>query len=618
MLKRKWVSSFLCLLALLVLIAPAASARRNHARQRPMAPLTAHGRELAAQYASMLRQLQSEIAQALPTVDPGLQKPFMDAYKAESQYKWTHSKKHTQFKELDAAIAKCMQKAGPVLSIVNPVLSSSALDAKLIKASVLANGTPHGLAAFAQQSSANEQLIDKLLSDPALMRQMQIADGPQNGNYGLTMQIYTAIQQASSEAHDGILQRLAMGTALMQKPMHAAYNKDAVQFNPVKRFLDYQKAYDHGVLDPNFPIMTTWECRFITNDPFSDAEIDWFRQMLQNYEPSYITMTNHVRRYLEIVHTDVGYCHPNWDIVPGSLAGKLLAGGGECGPRAWFGRLADRSFGIPVWGVRQPGHAAMSHWTPTGWVTHLGAGWEWSYWNTRDGLDFHLETQARWHQKAYMSVLRAQWIGETLGEEKADGSVPGSGGFWAAVANCEKRAIVASGKPTRVIPSENQLAKMFGPTKAQMMEAAPVPASATQIVVNHDGVIHVPAIAMSRPTRDTRTIRRTRSFLGGGQIHYGRAKRPEAFEYTVNAPSSGNYLLTARIVTVNPKQHLLLTVNGKGKATDIALPWTDGMWQKTKPVQVTLVEGRNLLHFERNTDYLRGVTIKDFTLTPVK
>jgi hypothetical protein len=47
------------------------------------------------------------------------------------------------------------------------------------------------------------------------------------------------------------------------------------------------------------------------------------------------------------------------------------------------------------------------------------------------------------------------------------------------------------------------------------------------------------------------------------------------------------------------------------------VPFTVGMWDKTQPVEVSLVKGGNVLRFSRN-DPVKGLTIKDFTLKPVK
>ena len=60
----------------------------------------------------------------------------------------------------------------------------------------------------------------------------------------------------------------------------------------------------------------------------------------------------------------------------------------------------------------------------------------------------------------------------------------------------------------------------------------------------------------------------------------------------------------------------VLAIDGKGQA-EIAVPYTCGLWQQTKPVELPLVSGKNVLHFSVQ-DGSRGVTIKDFTLIPVK
>ena len=106
------------------------------------------------------------------------------------------------------------------------------------------------------------------------------------------------------------------------------------------------------------------------------------------------------------------------------------------------------------------------------------------------------------------------------------------------------------------------------------------------------------------------------SYLGGMQLHYGRQGKNQAFEYAFDAPMAGTYRLTARIVTPSWKQHLTIEANA-GPPTTIALPFTIGKWAETEPVEVTLVEGKNVLKFSRDHKGLKGLTIKDFTLTPV-
>jgi hypothetical protein len=102
------------------------------------------------------------------------------------------------------------------------------------------------------------------------------------------------------------------------------------------------------------------------------------------------------------------------------------------------------------------------------------------------------------------------------------------------------------------------------------------------------------------------------------QLHYNRLGEPEDFEYTFEAPKAGKYALTARVATPSWKQRLTVKTNGSNPV-DIALPFTVGMWDKTEPVEITLQQGSNVLSFSREHDQgLKGITIRDFTLTPVK
>jgi len=47
----------------------------------------------------------------------------------------------------------------------------------------------------------------------------------------------------------------------------------------------------------------------------------------------------------------------------------------------------------------------------------------------------------------------------------------------------------------------------------------------------------------------------------------------------------------------------------------LRLAYTIGMWQQTKPIELTLVKGQNILNFESQQGS-RGVAIKDYTLKP--
>jgi len=87
-------------------------------------------------------------------------------------------------------------------------------------------------------------------------------------------------------------------------------------------------------------------------------------------------------------------------------------------------------------------------------------------------------------------------------------------------------------------------------------------------------------------------------------------------EYTITAPRAGKYLLSARVVTANYNQNINVSVNQNGTKT-LTMPFTEGSWQESKPVEVTLQNGDNTLAFWRDQPPQYGLAIKDFTLFPI-
>ena len=87
------------------------------------------------------------------------------------------------------------------------------------------------------------------------------------------------------------------------------------------------------------------------------------------------------------------------------------------------------------------------------------------------------------------------------------------------------------------------------------------------------------------------------------------------FEYTIAAPEAGQYTLSAQVVTVNYDQWLKVSANEESEVA-MPMPFTEGEWQNSKPVTVTLVKGENTLRFWRDAPPQKGVAVKKFTLEP--
>ncbi|MCX7010687.1 MAG: hypothetical protein NTY53_26155 [Kiritimatiellaeota bacterium] len=534
-----------------------------------------------------------------------------------------------QDKTNQAAQAALVQAQANELSAVKalladfePFLASDKLDAKLVKCAVLAEATPRGLAAFAQQGPAQAALVEKLLADEKLMKEMLIAGGAEAGKYGQAMQIYSAIQQTSPRARDGELQRLALATALehavpvKQNNAETATNAPSI-VDPVKRYLHYEKAYLAGELDPAFKHFSAWEYRMVVGCDAPDELLAWGREMLRNYRPDHIYNTDYGWRYSATVKTEVPYGSQNVKNDVPSLQSyqNIIKDGGVCGRRAFFGRFILRSFGIPTWGVTQHAHAALSHWTPKGWVVNLGAGFQWSWWDKGDvpqsGTDFLLETQARAAPQDYLKVLRAQWVNRVLGEQAYNDRKHLAGGFWSSLAHNQAQAIASASKAVALGPLGQELAEANESKAQEKVEPVNLAETDRTLVTGKDGSITIPAVAHSKPTGHFAPMK---SFSGGMQVHCSGGFKAD---YAFDAPHAGKYALTARVVTAQEGQKFEVLANADKASAEIALPYTCGLWQQTKPVELSLVNGKNVMHFSVQ-DGSRGVTIKDFTLTPVK
>jgi len=586
------------LLAASVLSLSPAMAAKQPQQEQPVAPLSEAGRKLEVQYATTLEALQKDIVKALPKIDEQQQADFLKACQS---------------------VAAPQAQAVTLPANLEQFLTSDKLDAQLVKFVVLAQATPQGLAAFAQQGKEQEALVDTLLADPDLMKQMVVAAGAAKGKYGQAMKIYTDIQKASPRAKEGILQRFALGTSLEHAVPLGQRNAETqtqapTLVDPVKRYLHYEKAYLAGELDPGFKELTVWDCRFIGNGDEPDEVLAWGREMLRNYNPDQIRNPDYRWRYVEAVKTDVKYGSKDQknDLPSLGFYQNIINTGGVCGRRAFFGRFILRSFGIPTLARQQPGHATLAHWTPEGWVICLGATWGNGVVEGKGDTLFLAKTQARKVGDAYLQVLRAQWVGMALGENGATAT-----DFWSGVALCRQRAIIEKAKAITLAAVGTDIGEANESKEKEVIKAVAVAEADKKIVIGQEGTITIPAVACSSPTASTAKIRFMKSYLGGMQLHYSRLGNPEPFEYTFDAPAAGTYALSARVVTVSPDQHLLVTANDAKEPVDIAAPYTIGKWDTTPPVEVALVKGKNVLRFTR-IESAKGLTIKEFTLKPVK
>lgn len=621
------------LLSVILLMASAGSLTAAP-KEKPEVPLTSRGQALLEKYTKQLETLRAEVVAAIPAVDEAKKTRFMGL-----RTEWNQMPKISEDTKADDKKAieektervqsELLSAAEPLVADLTTLLSSDKLDSKLLPIAILTHGTPRGFAEFAQKGAVQEKLIDQLFADEALMRQVLEAGGANGGAYGQMMEIYTAILAKSEKARERgtIFQRLALGTAIHMpwkgKPESGVYgivHRTQYDIDQVERYMYYEKAHLAGELDPAFPNFNTWECRFITDSEYSHEDLTWVRSMMRVYRPDQITTKDEKWRYVRFIKDDVPYCSTTHDPTIGSAAQEQAALGGICGRRAFLGRLTTRAFGIPTRASTQTGHAAMSRWTPDGWVICLGAWWSMAWNGPQAGLDFLLDSQAR-ESEDYQHVLRSQWLGDAFGEEDVSigpGKFGIGGGFWDGLAFAKKQLIVKKAEIKALeLAGGMELGEsdnLIGDEKGEEIE---IPEEFTEIKVAEDGSITIPAVACYSPRESSDRILFLKSWENGYQLHYSRlGQRPELFKYRVELPAEGEYELTADVATVSLNGEMLVRIN-RDEPLPFAIPYTKGFWSPSKPIRIKLSEGRNTISMTARTPN-RGVSIKNWYLKPVK
>jgi hypothetical protein len=269
---------------------PAPSTNGALARPPPTPPPTYDPAmaKLIAKYEAEKNASCATVLPHVPTLDPTDAAAFMAAYRA---FVGNNSEA-----PVIAAAQKLFTPALDAFLSLPDSFTPAGLDASMVKCALMTqaergSGTGkqqqgHLLAAFAANSSANEALVDQLLNDAVLMRDMLVAGGPGStrddgsGHYGEAMAIYTSLVNASStlratlatarsrtgngepwddRSPDTVLKRLALGVSLaLAVPIEHRYADtmpNASMFvDPIARYLHYERHYLAGDLDPAFAV----------------------------------------------------------------------------------------------------------------------------------------------------------------------------------------------------------------------------------------------------------------------------------------------------------------------------------------------------------------------------
>jgi hypothetical protein len=318
----------------------------------------------------------------------------------------------------------------------------------------------------------------------------------------------------------------------------------------------------------------------------------------------------------------------------------------KCGPRAWYGRFICKAFGIPTWGVKQPGHAAMTRWTIHGWDVCLGGGLWKSWWDDQCGLDFLLETQARHacsDETMFMQkVSRIQWLAQYYYREKSE-TVRRNGQFdaknpWFTLCMIQRKRL-AQGQTSRNIlmfppprGGNNKIETILMQQHVLQKHIRDYKPKLETITYDADtGITVIPATSCVSPTETTNKVQFMPSFLGGQQLF---VKDDAELEYhivpstiglplyptaTTAAATTMSYNLSCRVATAHRSEQPIEVTIGTTVYT-IPMPYTMALWGNTEPIQVVISDVEPLPIVIRITRPKQnfGFAFKDFQLVLIQ
>lgn len=134
------------------------------------------------------------------------------------------------------------------------------------------------------------------------------------------------------------------------------------KFNPVRRYMFFQRQEARGLLHPNYPNLKPWELRFVVANPgqdWDDASYEFAAQAINmpwdKYHLAYEAATyTGISKFGDSVQ---GGAY-NLPFANESTAETTLRNGGVCGAMSHLGAVAAMAHGIPAFTVGQPGHCA--------------------------------------------------------------------------------------------------------------------------------------------------------------------------------------------------------------------------------------------------------------------
>lgn len=463
----------------------------------------------------------------------------------------------------------------------------------------------HGAAeldAFAKADPKNKKFLAWFLRDTQTM-DLYLEAAAGKGNVGALDRLRQIIA-ADPDAKQGVYLKLAMAIALWP-PGGKSYGSE-LPIDWMGRYKHYKAARENEELFPSFDTLSVWDMQHVVAGWSSDQDRAWVRQMISTWRPDLRTDTKVINIVSEVWR--------RWSPFPfkdGFVS--VMAGGGKCGPRSWFGQTTCRAFGLPSIAMGQPKHSAVAYKSPdpscepqpgSSWKICYGRGWH----VTHGGYNLLTEAAARDQVALFSRIQHLKWLAAAVtSKDRADTVL--------RIADKLQQEIPKPGKgPNPAVGPDGKIIPIAVPNPTKPL---PVPANVPEPPFEpKPGVIHIEAESF----RKSAGVEVHDCFTGGKQIYspkYGEGwGTPPRIEYVVEVPETGVYGLTMRAAVVNFEQSIDVAV-GAEKPVSVKVPNTHGLWGTTPEVDVRLQKGTQTLTLTRPASQ-RGLALRYLELKAKK
>ena len=501
------------------------------------------------------------------------------------------------------------------------------------------------LGAFAKASPANQTFLKALLRNAPAMDLYLEGSVPislakrEENKWTLnpaSLDIWQKIQSADPEAKDGIYQKMAIAISILPPgSVNIGAGGAATPADPLVRYHYYKTAHENQELFPSFDHLTVWEYSKILCSGSTDADLTWAREMINNFRPDL--------RADELVVNSTSLvwrrgAPPQFYPNGGYQNFKnVLAGGGKCGPRSSWSVMVCHAFGIPAIGVGQPGHACVAYKAAnpmtepqpgSAWKVGYGAGWDKSTVEATKGESlkgpaFLEGIEKRTDAAKFSQVEHLRWFASALTEAGKAEAIMGFARKINDSITTSKTDLTASLKPEEAEADPGGKAASKGGL-SRLSASAASPSRLAPAGKALSGGIQVDAASFAKTGGkiswggQVPNVLVHDSFGGGKQVYFQQQMKEQWADYTLDVPAAGVYQIVMQAACINEDQ-LLEVCSGDNLLATVLIAPAFGVWQQTKPVELTLAKGKQTLriHTPVSVDaehHKRGIALKNFQL----